>query len=80
MRGVPLRRHSEQKLRELLFTFECGTDHYHCELRDHGNLGIQGQLVKNGESIRSRGFVSRAEATSWAITERDSIVKNWDIQ
>jgi len=77
MTGVQLRPHHERKLRELLFTFDFGTDHYRCELRDHGNLGVSGQLITNGESIRSCGFISRAEATSWAITARDTIVTNW---
>src|SRR3954462_10105762 len=56
MTGVQLRPHHERKLRELLFTFDFGTDHYRCELRDHGNLGVSGQLITNGESIRSCGF------------------------
>jgi len=75
----PNRRILEQGQSELLFSFHCGTDHYRCEIRDIGTSGVEVRLLKNGTSVNSRGFVTRAAAMSWGFVERDAIVRNWGI-
>jgi hypothetical protein len=68
----------EPKLGELLFEFRKGTDHYACELRDHGEFGIEAQFLLNGELYIARtfrdqqdlGLHARNVATNWANRQR----------
>lgn len=36
---------------ELLFEFLCGQDRFRCQLRDHGEFGIEAQFYENEESL-----------------------------
>jgi hypothetical protein len=63
------------RVRQFLFAFEWGRDHYRCELHDHPSRDIEARLFKNDECIRTRQFATRAEATAWAMVHRDAILK-----
>ena len=43
---------------------------WHCELRDHGQWGIEAQLFRAGEFVASARFDTRAQAVQWAEIER----------
>lgn len=57
---------------ERLFAFRKGLDHYACELRDHGEFGIEAQFLLNGGLYIARTFQDQPEfsgrqlATQWA--------------
>jgi hypothetical protein len=61
-----------------LFEFRKGSDHYACELRDHGEFGIEAQFLLNGQPYIGRTFLDQPElnlcardvATSWANRQR----------
>jgi hypothetical protein len=61
-----------------LFEFRKGSDYYACELRDHGEFGIEAQFLLNGELYIARTFLDQPElnlcardvATSWANRQR----------
>jgi hypothetical protein len=61
---------------ELLFTFR---DHKHrqidCELRYHGQYGVEAQFLMDRELYLSRRFDSRELAIQWAHVEREHIEK-----
>jgi hypothetical protein len=46
----------QRKPGELLFTFGRGIDVYACELRDHGEFGIEAQILINGTLLMARMF------------------------
>jgi hypothetical protein len=46
----------EPKSGELLFVFWKGGDSYACELRDHGEFGVEAQFLLNGELYIARTF------------------------
>jgi hypothetical protein len=43
---------------ELLFEFLRGHDRFLCELRDHGDFGVEAQFYQNEEFLFSRRFES----------------------
>lgn len=61
-----------------LFEFRKGGDHYACELRDHGEFGIEAQFLLNGQPYIARTFLDQPElnlrardvATRWANGQR----------
>jgi len=61
-----------------LFEFRKGGDHYACELRDHGEFGIEAQFLLNGQLYIARTFLDQPElnlrardvATRWANGQR----------
>lgn len=63
---------------EPLFEFSSGGDRFRCELRDHGEFGIEAQFYRNGEFWISRRFDDRVDPTrtpralaiAWAEEER----------
>ena len=44
----------------------------HCELRSHGEFGVEAQFFKNDEFSQSRRFDTKAQAVQWAELERDA--------
>src|SRR5437764_6701430 len=66
---------------ELLFVFLVGHARWSCELRDHGQWGVEAQFWKNEEFMRSRRFDARMDPTrppremaiAWAGEERKAI-------
>jgi hypothetical protein len=59
---------------ELLFTFRA-PDHRQvdCELRTHGEYGVEAQFFFDREFSRSRRFETRAMAVRWAEAERAAL-------
>ena len=63
---------------QLLFEFRKGTDSYACELRDHGEFGVEAQFLLNGEPYIARTFRdlpdlklrARDVAVHWAHRQR----------
>ena len=76
--ATPLR---QPQLDELLFEFLRGHDRFRCELRDHGEYGIEAQFFKNEEFLLSRRFDPRLDPTrtpremavQWAQEERKAL-------
>ena len=66
---------------ERLFEFLVGADRYRCELRDHGDYGIEAQFFRNEEFRYSRRFDARLDPTrtprelaiQWAEEERRAL-------
>jgi hypothetical protein len=64
-----------------LFEFRKGSDHYACELRDHGEFGIEAQFLLNGDLYIARtfqdqpdfGVKAHALAIAWAEQERKAM-------
>ena len=55
---------------ERLFEFLRGHDRFHCELRNHGEYGIEAQFFQNDELFVSRRCDTRVQAVEWATRER----------
>jgi hypothetical protein len=63
---------------ERLFEFGKGSDHYACELRLHGEWGVEAQFILNGDlyiaqTFRDQpdlGIRARDPAIAWAEQER----------
>ena len=60
---------------EPLFEFLRGHDRFLCELRYHGEFGVEAQFFKNEELFYSRRFDTRAAAVQWAEEERKALEK-----
>jgi hypothetical protein len=66
---------------ELLFEFRNGIDHYVCEVRDHGEFGVEAQFLLNGELYIARTFQDQPDlqlharqlAITWAEQERKAL-------
>jgi hypothetical protein len=69
---------------ERRFEFRKGVDHYVCELRDHGEFGIEAQFLLNGELYIARTFRDQpdlnlrawAVAIAWAEQQRTAMEKD----
>jgi hypothetical protein len=57
---------------EPLFTFQKGNRTIVCELRVHGEFGVEAVFL-DGPRFHSRMFQTRALAVQWATIERDYI-------
>ena len=61
-----------------LFEFRKGSDHYACELLDHGEFGTEARFLLNGQPYIARTFLDQPEldlrardvATNWANRQR----------
>jgi hypothetical protein len=68
---------------EMLFAFQHGADAYRCELRDHGEFGVEAQFLLNGELYIARTFQdepilavrARELAIAWAEQQRGAMEK-----
>lgn len=66
---------------ELLFEFLRGHDRIRCELRDHGDYGVEAQFLTNEEITIGRTFHRRLDPTrtpremaiAWAEAERHTM-------
>lgn len=60
---------------ELLFEFVRESDrrHFRCELRYHGEHGVEAQFYVAGDFLIGRRFDTRALAVEWAGDERTHI-------
>ena len=61
--------------RERLFEFLSGYERFVCELRDHGEAGVEAMLYQDEELLVSRRFATRELAVRWADAERKTIVE-----
>jgi len=43
------------------------------ELRDHGEYGVEAQILRNGDLTIAKTFVLRDLAVGWAKNERDRL-------
>jgi hypothetical protein len=76
--GLKPRSAREPRPGELLFEFRKGTDSYACELRDHGEFGIEAQFLLNGQLYIARTFRDQPDvnlrardvAMHWAERQR----------
>ena len=55
---------------ELLWTVRKDAHELACELRYHGEYGVEAQLLKDGDLLIARRFDTRALAIQWAEGER----------
>jgi hypothetical protein len=70
----------------LLFEFLHRHDRIRCELRDHGEYGVEAQFLHNEELFIGRTFHQRLDLTrtpremaiAWAHTERAAILRDRD--
>ena len=60
---------------EPLFSFLRGHDRFLCELRDHGEFGVEAMFWHQEEFLYSRRFDTRKLAVQWATIEPDAIEK-----
>jgi hypothetical protein len=64
---------------EPLWAFGRADQHtWSCELRDHGAVGVEAQILKDGELVIGRRFDTRALAVQWAAEERKAIERGDD--
>ena len=59
--------------RERLFEFLSGYERFVCELRDHGESGVEAMFYQDEEFLVSRRFPTREQAVAWAAQERKAI-------
>src|ERR1700741_5090223 len=62
---------------ELLLEFVRESDHaqFRCELRYHGEYGVEAQFFQNGELLIGRRFDTKSLAVQWAELEREHLEK-----
>lgn len=55
--------------------WECHRNHvlWSCELRDHGPLGIEAQILRDGEFVEGRRFSARNPAIAWSELFRERL-------
>ena len=76
--GLEPRLARDPKPGEPLFEFRKGTDSYACQLRDHGEFGVEAQFLLNGQLYIARTFRdeptldlrARDVAMHWAQRQR----------
>jgi hypothetical protein len=51
---------------------------FRCELRYHGEWGVEAQFYRAGEFLIARRFDTKAQAVRWAELERPEIEKGWE--
>jgi hypothetical protein len=63
---------------ELLFEFVRESDHaqFSCDLRYHGEYGVEAQFLKGGDLLIGRRFRTRALAVQWAEEERKALARS----
>jgi hypothetical protein len=44
-----------------------------CELRSHGEWGTEAQMLREGELVIGRRFLTRQQAMAWADQERNDV-------
>ena len=68
----------QPRVGELLYEFVRESDraHVRCELRDHGEWGVEAQIYLHGELLIGRRFETRALAVEWAEAERPELERD----
>jgi hypothetical protein len=61
---------------EKLFEFLVGHKRHLCELRDHGQWGVEAQFFVNEEFVMGYRHKTRELAIAWAQREREAIEKD----
>ena len=65
---------------EKVWTLLKGTRVAECELRYHGEFGVEAQFYRDGEFSSGRRFDLKAQAVQWAELERVELERNgWRI-
>ena len=62
-----------QPTREVLFEFRKDHRAFSCELRYHGEYGVEAVFLEDGALFYSHRFPTKAEAVLWAEIERCAI-------
>jgi hypothetical protein len=62
--------------------WELRKDHhtYACELRYHGEWGVEAQIFKDGDLLIGRRFDTRELAVQWAELERQDLEKGENLR
>jgi hypothetical protein len=55
---------------ELLFELRRGIKRFRCELRTHGEWGVEAQFLLDGSLLIGRRFDNRVQAVAWATQEQ----------
>ena len=58
---------------ELIWTLKNGSRVASCELRYHGEYGVETQFFRDGDFIAGRRFDLRGQALQWAQLERQDL-------
>jgi hypothetical protein len=58
---------------EPLWTVRVAHINWSCELRSHGEWGTEAQILRDGELVIGRRFLTREEAVGWAEGQRRRI-------
>jgi hypothetical protein len=53
-------------------------DRFACELRYHGEWGVEAQFLKNEELLIGRRFDLREQAVRWAEEMRTALENGWE--
>jgi hypothetical protein len=69
--------HSEPTAREVLYEFIRKSDQaqFRCELRDHGEYGLEVRVFKDGKVAGAAVFATRTFALQWADMKRAAFEK-----
>jgi hypothetical protein len=51
---------------------------FSCELKYHGEFGVEAQIFEDGEMFVGRTFQTRQLAVNWAMLEKEDIQKGGD--
>jgi hypothetical protein len=68
-------RQTKPRENEKLWEVLKGHDIYACELKYHGEFGVEAQIFENGDLIVGRRFDTRQLAVNWAERQRQDIEK-----
>jgi hypothetical protein len=60
---------------EPLFTLIRDEQRISCELRYHGEYGVEAQFLRDGELMIGRRFVTRSPAVQWGRLERYALLR-----
>lgn len=58
---------------ESVWAMTNGARHLTCELRYHGEFGVEAQFLRDGELVIGRRFDTKALAVQWAEQERETL-------
>ena len=48
-----------------------------CELKYHGEWGVESQILKDGELVLGQRFVLREHAVKWSEEQRRDVERGW---
>jgi hypothetical protein len=53
---------------------------FRCELRYHGEYGVEALFLRNGDLLIGRRFDLKEHAVRWADEERKALEKGWGMK